>query len=345
MAHTQTILVTGGAGFLGSLLIKELIKKGIRVVSIDLEKDTFSHPNFTAIQGDIRDKKQLARLGKKYTLSAIFHLAAQMPHAVKNKREFWATNVDGTRNIAELAKAHNIKRVIFTSTNCLWGKSLGRPIREDDPPAPSEIYGKSKLEGENILRSYAKYFKHIIFRCPPIIDDGRAGNIAIFFEFIAENRKVWMVGKGSNRYQMISARDTVDAMLHALHYNKSNTFGIGSSDIPTFREMYIYVIKKANSKSRPASFPAGLIRPAMRTANVLKISPLGIYFQQMIDKDFEFDTSLLRKELGWQPTLNNSEMLYRAYDYYIKHQNEIKSGGTNNQKAKMGIIRVLKWLS
>ena len=341
----KTVLVTGGAGFLGTILVKELIKNGYKVVSIDLEKDPYKHKNFTSFQGDIRSQYALDHLAKKYQPIAIFHLAAQMPHAVHSRQEFWRTNFDGTRNVAETAKKFKIKHVIFTSTNCLWGKSMKRPITEADQPRPREIYGRSKLEGENILKEYSRYFRTITFRCPPIIDVGRAGNIAILFEFIRENRKLWMVGKGKNRYQMLYAHDLIAAMLSALNYKKSATFHIGSDNVPTFRETYEYIIKKSGSSSRPASFPAWVIRPVMQATSGLGLHPLGPYFQEMIDKDFAFDTTHLQKELAWRPTLNNSEMLLASYRYFQKNYDKIKQGDTNNTKAKMGIIKLLKWMS
>ena len=330
---------------MGSLLKEELLARGDKVVSVDLRKDDCRNPGFTGVRGDIRDEKQLAKLGERYRFSAVFHLAAEMPHAVKNKRDFWRTNVNGTLNVCEMAKNCGTKRVIFTSSNCIYGQSFDRPVRESDCPNPCEIYGRSKAEGEKILARHYKHFKSLIFRCPPVIDEGRAGNIAILFDFIRENRKLWLVGKGDNRYQLLYAKDLIDAMLRSLHYGKSNTFGIGSDRVPTLRETYEYLIEKAASSGRPACFPAVVIRPAMRAAKSLGLSPLGVYFQNMIDKDFAFDTARLKKELGWHPTLNNSEMLYKSYAYYVSHIDRIKTGGANNTKAKMGILRLLKWLS
>jgi nucleoside-diphosphate-sugar epimerase len=337
-------LITGGAGFLGSLLKKALVDR-YRVVSVDLQEDDWGHPNFTAVRGDIRDRRLLGRVARDYHFSGVFHLAAQMPHAVKTRRELWATNVDGTRNVAEMAKKYGIGQVIFVSTNCVWGKNFARPVREDDVPCPAEIYGESKVAAEEILGRYGDDFRSVIFRCPPIIDDGRAGNIAILFDFVRENRKLWMVGRGDNRYQLIYARDLIDAMMRGIGYGKSNVFGIGADDIPTLRETYDYIIKKSGSASRPACFPAGVIRPVMKIAGALGLSPLGIYFQEMIDKDFAFDTARVKAELGWRPTLNNSQMLYRAYAYYVEHLDGIKIGDTNNARARMGVIRLLKWLS
>lgn len=341
----KTILITGGAGFLGSILKKSLLEQRFRVISIDLQKDDFRHPNFTAVVGDIRSKSTLSRLGKKYQFDAIYHFAAMMPHAVKKRQDFWRTNVDGTKNIAEFAKKHHIPRLIFASTNCLWGKATKQAIKEDDPLCPQEIYGKSKMAAEQILQEYKKDTRIIIFRCPPIIDESRVGIIGIMFEFVRENRKLWMVGKGNNRYQLLYAGDCLDAMQKALKYRKSGTFNIGSQDVPTFREMYKYIIQASGSKSRIKSFPSWLIHPIMRLAAYLRLSPLSPYAESMLDKNVSLDITKAKHELDWQPTLNNSEMLLKAYNYFVAHRSSLSVGGTNKDMAKMGLIKILKFFS
>ena len=345
-----TILLTGGAGFFGELLKKELLEQGFTVVSIDLEQDLSTHPNLTVVQGDIRDMKTLERLAKKHKFDAIFHVAAILAHAVKDKNFLWTSNVDGTRNVAELARKYKIKKIVFTSSNCLWGESFDRPVREDDAPKPVEIYGQSKLEGEKILLDdkYKKDFKAVIFRCPTIIDAGRLGLLAILFEFMDEGRKVWVVGGGKNRYQFIYAQDLLNAFLRALDYNKTQVFNIGSDNVPTFGEAYEYVIKKSGTKARVANFPRGIAIPAMQAAYALKLSPLGPYQYKMIAESFVFDTSKIKHELKWKPTLTNQEMLYKAYKYYHDNLTNIRSRtgvSAHKQGAKMGIIRLLKWVS
>jgi nucleoside-diphosphate-sugar epimerase len=339
------ILITGGAGFLGSILKTRLLNQGYQVVSIDLQKDNFIHPNFTAVQGDIRNTGTLSRLFKKYNFTAIYHFAAMMPHAVKNRQDFWRTNVNGTKNIAALAKKHQVPRLIFASTNCLWGKPINHPIKETDPICPREIYGQSKAAAEAILETYAKDLNIIIFRCPPIIDETRVGLIGIMFDFVRENRKLWMVGQGKNRYQLLYAGDCISAMLAALKYRKSATFNLGSSNIPTFRQMYKYIIQKSQSKSRLASFPAPIIHPVMVAARRLKLSPLSPYTEAMLDQTVILDTTKVEQELNWQPTLNNSEMLYKSYQYFVKHRANFTTGATNKDLASPGLIKLLKWVS
>jgi UDP-glucose 4-epimerase len=348
MKDQKSILLTGGAGFFGDVVKKGLVDNGFRVVSIDLEKDDFVHENFTAIQGDIRDLKLMEKIASEESFDAIFHVAAILAHAVKDNTVLWTSNVDGTRNVAEVARRFTIPKVVFTSSNCLWGESFSRPVMENDIPRPVEIYGQSKWEGEKILQEYKDSFNAVIFRCPTIIDAGRLGLLAILFEFIDEGRKVWVVGGGRNRYQFIYAQDLADAFIKALNYDKGATFNIGSDDVPTFREAYNGVIRKAGTKARVANLPRSIAIPAMKLAYALKLSPLGPYQYKMIAESFVFDTSKIKKELGWTPTFTNEEMLYKAYRYYHDNLSDIKKRtdvSAHKQAAKMGVIRLLKWIS
>ena len=344
----KNILITGGAGFFGDLLKRELLDRGFRCVSVDLEADRFEHPALQTVQGDIRDFALLDRLCEENGFDAVFHCAAILAHAVKDKRFLWESNVEGTRNVAEAAKKHRIPRVIFTSSNCLWAHGFGRPVREDDTPAPVEIYGRSKWEGERILAEYADDFITVTFRCPTIIDEGRLGLLAILFEFIDEGRKVWVVGGGDNIYQFIYAPDLINACMLALNHRASGVFNIGSDDVRSFREVYGYVIEKAGTKSKVASLPRAPTLLAMKAAYWLKLSPLGPYQYKMIAESFVFDTAKIKAALNWKPTCSNEEMLYKAYRYYRSNIADIKSRkdvSAHKQAAGMGVIKLLKWLS
>jgi UDP-glucose 4-epimerase len=343
-----TVLVTGGSGFFGEILVTALLEEGFRCVSIDLQRDTLRHPELVSVQGDIRDRRTLEALFEAHRFQAIFHVAAILAHAVSDESLLWTSNVEGTRNVADLAKVYGVPKIVFTSSNCLWGEGLGRPVSEDDPPNPVEVYGRSKLEAERILLSYADDLDVVILRCPTIIEAGRLGLLAILFEFIDEGRKVWVVGREPNVYQFIYAQDLATACLKAYDHDGSDVFNIGSDDVKSLRQVYEYVIAKAGTSARVASLPRGLTLGLMRLAYALKLSPLGPYQYKMIAESFVFDTSKIKRTLDWRPTLTNEEMLYRAYRYYHDHRQEIR-GRTNvsahKQGAKMGVIRLLKWLS
>ena len=348
MAAESAVLLTGGGGFFGGLLRDRLLAKGRRVVSLDLVAQDSGSERLVAVRGDVRDGALVSRLLAGHDVETVFHCAAILAHAVENEAELWSANVEGTRTLAEQARAHGVRGFVFTSSNCLWGRPFDRPVTEDEPPSPVEVYGRSKWEGERILEAFRDEMNVVVLRCPTIMDEGRLGLLAILFEFIDEGRKVWVVGGGENRYQFIYAGDLVEACLLAEGHGRSAVFNVGADRVKSFREVYADVIRRAGTAARVASLPRGPTLFAMRIAYALKLSPLGPYQYKMIAEDFVFDTSRIKAELGWAPTLTNEEMLYRAYDYYHRNRLEIEGRrgvSAHREAVKMGIIRLLKWIS
>jgi UDP-glucose 4-epimerase len=344
----KTALVTGGAGFFGGILIARLLGDGWSVVSIDLQPDDRVDPCFRAIQGDIRDQKLMTTIYEENSFDVVYHCAAILAHAVKDKAFLWTSNVDGTRVVAEGARKARVPKLVFISSNCLWGKGYPYAITEDEPPAPVELYGKSKWQAEKIVNEFRGDMDVVSFRCPTITDSGRLGLLSILFEFIDEGRRVWTVGGGTNRYQFIYARDLADACIRAAGHTRSDIFNIGSDGVKTMAEVYEYVIAKAGTGAKVAALPKGPTLLAMKVAHHLKLSPLGPYHYKMIAENFLFDTTRIKSSLGWLPTLTNEQMLYEAYRYYQTNRRQIEARtdvSAHKQAADMGIIRLLKWLS
>ncbi len=344
----KPLLITGSSGFFGNILKKQLLTQGYSCVGLDLHNDDYRHSSLITVQGDVRDSKLAKRLFDQHKFGAVFHCAAMLAHDIPDKKLLWESNVEGTRNIANTAIESGTSKLIFTSSNCLWGHNLGRPVQENDTPNPVEIYGLSKLEAENILLDCSKKLDVIILRCPTIIDEGRLGLLAILFEFIYEGRTVWTVGPGRNHYQFVYAPDLAKACIQAMAYEGSRVFNVGSDNVPDLRTVYEHVIEHAGTKSKVRSLPKNATLLAMKLAHRLRISPLGPYQYKMISEDFQFDTTRIKHELGWHPTLNNSEMLLRAYSYYHENRTEIMqrhNTSSHRRPAHMGIIRLIKWLS
>jgi len=343
-----TALITGGAGFFGEVLIARLLDGGVECVSIDLQPHQASDPRLRTVQGDVRDAELLGRLCREHRFDAIFHCAAILAHAVKDKGVLWSSNVHGARVVGRVAAGAAVPKVVFISSNCLWGEGFGRPVTEEDQPRPIEIYGRSKWEGEKILLGHADDFGCTVLRSPTIMGDGRLGLVSILFDFIREGRRVWVVGKGENRYQFVAARDLADACVRALSHEGSAVYNVGSDNVRPLREVYEHVINQAGTGARVASLPQGPTLAAMGLTGFLGLSPLGPYHRRMIAEDFSFDTTKIKAELDWQPTLANEDMLAEAYKAYERDFLEIQSRSdvsAHRQPAPMGIIRLLKWLS
>ena len=144
------------------------------------------------------------------------------------------------------------------------------------------------------------------------------------------------------------AQDLATACLQSLSCNGSNLFHVGSDNVVSLRSVYEAVIRAAGSRSRVASLPKGPTIAAMQLAHKLNLSPLGPYHYRMIAESFVFDTTRIRTQLGWTPTVTNEEMMIRAYQYYAENRKEIHARtdvSAHSRPTSMGIIRMLKWFS
>ena len=152
------ILVTGGAGYIGSHVCKELEKKGHDVVVYDnLE---YGHSDLarwgTLVQGDLLDRAVLGSVFRKYSPEAIMHFAAYayVGESVTDPAKYYRNNVLGSYNLAEAARAHGIEKIIFSSTCAVYGVPEGVPIKEDMALDPINPYGNTKLAIEKLLEDY-----------------------------------------------------------------------------------------------------------------------------------------------------------------------------------------------
>jgi UDP-glucose 4-epimerase len=186
----KTVLVTGGAGFFGGVLKRSLLSHGMRCVSVDICPDEDEHPNLVKKRVDILDAAELERVFAAERIDGVVHCAAVLAHGSKDESQVERANIDGTRNVVEAMNRFGVRQLVFTSTNCLWGDGRKEPISEEEKPAPVEVYGRSKLAAEQVIRDY-RHLNSVIIRCPTIIDSGRLGLLAILFEFIDEGRRVW----------------------------------------------------------------------------------------------------------------------------------------------------------
>lgn len=344
------ILITGGTGFFGTVLKNYLDRAGHHYINLDCINSPEDAAANKMAHVDLRDKEAVDNVFLQHgPFDAICHLAAALAHDVKDPKALWKSNVEGTRHLAEAARKHHVSTFIYTSTNCLWGKPLNRPVREEDLPCPIEVYGQSKLVAEKILAEYTSDFPVVIFRSSTIIAPGRIGLLSILFDFIAENRRLPVIGTGNKPYQFIDAEDYAAAIEKALTQSESDTFNIGSDNPSSLEQSYRYVIAQAHSKSQIYHLPKFPILDLMKLCHHLKLSPLGPYHYSMIAEEFVFDTNRIKEKLHWTPTKSNGEILFAAYDYYVQNKNFLETSAASlpahRKASRMGIIKLLKWLS
>jgi len=162
------ILVTGGAGYIGSITVKALQKAGHDVVVFDnLEYGHREAVTVPLIVGDLLQKESLKQLDS-YSFDAVVHFAAylQVAESMENPYKYFENNMMGGLNLLEYMKAKNIPSIVFSSTAAVFGMPEQTPIKEDDKKQPESVYGESKLMFERVLSWYDKLFdiKSVVLR-------------------------------------------------------------------------------------------------------------------------------------------------------------------------------------
>ncbi|MEK7625374.1 MAG: NAD-dependent epimerase/dehydratase family protein [Patescibacteria group bacterium] len=281
------LVVTGGAGFIGSHLADRLIAEGHEVVVVDnlmLGKKDFVNKKAKFFKVDIRDYKKLSKLFKN--AEVVFHLAAdpRLPVSIEDPIGTHEINVTGTLNVLMAAKENSVKKVIFSSSCAAYGEQP-LPIREELVPKPMSPYGLHKLIGENYCQLFSDLFKletaclryFNVFGPRKLATGSYPMAIPIFLSQRSEKKKLTIVGDGEATRDYIHVRDVVDANIRAWKSNVSDgrPINIGSG-----RQVSVNSIAKligGPTKNLPAR--AGEMR------------------------FIEADISLAKKLLGWYPTV------------------------------------------
>ncbi|PMQ02510.1 MAG: UDP-glucose 4-epimerase GalE [Dictyoglomus sp. NZ13-RE01] len=158
----KKILVTGGAGYIGSHVVKDLLKRGYQVIVIDnLEKghrSAVKTPYFYNI--DLRDKKKLADFFSSNKIIGVLHFAAAslVGESMTNPYKYFENNILGGLNLLDCMVRNDVKYIIFSSTAAVYGEPIEIPIKEDHPTVPTSVYGASKLMFEDILKWYDRIY-------------------------------------------------------------------------------------------------------------------------------------------------------------------------------------------
>lgn len=156
------ILVTGGAGYIGSHTVKELLRAGYEVVVLDDlsagHREFVLTPHF--VRGDIRDRATLDGVFRRYPITAVMHFAAltSVPESVEDPARYYEVNLLGTWNVLEAMRAHGVKLFVFSSSAAVYGDPQKVPIPEEHPAQPKSPYGRTKRMVEEILADYEKAY-------------------------------------------------------------------------------------------------------------------------------------------------------------------------------------------
>jgi nucleoside-diphosphate-sugar epimerase len=254
-------------------------------------------------------------------------------------------NVGGTENVLRAADDAGVRRVVFISSTAVYGVPEKHPIEEDDPLVGVGSYGESKIDAEGLCRVAA--VETTIVRPKTFIGAERLGVFEILFDWIREGRRIYTLGKGHNRYQLLAVEDLVDAIVRAGEEPAAarETFNIGATEFGTVRSDLQALIDHAGSSSRLQPVPVKPAEIALRGLELLRVSPLAEWHYKTAHKDSFVDVSKAQRILGWQPRLSNRDALIETYDWYLANRGSVGGAGVThrvpwNQQA-LGLLKRL----
>ncbi|MDX6386319.1 MAG: hypothetical protein QOD85_121 [Gaiellaceae bacterium] len=334
--------ISGGAGFLGLHLARRLLADGHQVRTLDVVP--LDDPGLEAaveeLRGDVRDRDAVARLVAG--ADVVVHAAAALPIQA-SRNTIRSVNVGGTENVLRASDEAGVRRVVFISSTAVYGVPEKHPIEEDDPLVGVGWYGESKIDAEGLCRVAA--VETTIVRPKTFIGPERLGVFEILFDWIREGRRIYTLGKGNNRYQLLAVEDLVDAIVRAGQEPKAarETFNIGATEFDTVRADLQGLIDHAGSASRLRPVPVKPAEIALRGLELLRVSPLAEWHYKTAHRDSFVDVTKAQSLLGWEPRLSNRDALIETYDWYLANRGRVGGAGVThrvpwNQQA-LGLLK------
>ena len=292
------ILVTGGAGFIGSHIAEYLVQRGDDVTVLD-NLITGSKENLTKISdkinfvnGDIRDHKLLEKLVSDTT--GVFHEAAlaSVQQSFSMKDEYIAVNVAGTENIFKLAKEYGFK-IVYASSSSVYGNPKKIPVKEDDERKPINPYAKTKLDGEDLAKKYSEIGVKVIgLRYFNVFGKRQskeyAGVIKLFLQRIQQKKSPKINGDGLQTRDFVHIDDVVKANVLAMDSDINHRFLNVGSGLPTsVLDLANLIIEVSGLSLEPIHGPelSGDVRAT------------------------QADIKLIRKLLNWEPKMKLDDWL------------------------------------
>jgi UDP-glucose 4-epimerase len=241
-------LVTGGAGFIGSNLVRRLVEHGLRVRILDNFSSghrTNLHPEAELIEGDVRDPRAVEVAVSGCEL--IFHLAASVGNtrSIEHPIDDSEINAMGTLRVLEAARAHGVRRIVYSSSAGIFGELKTLPIDELHPIDPDTPYGASKLAGEKLCLAYGKLYEldAVCLRYFNVYGvnqryDAYGNVIPIFAHRVLAGEPLRIFGDGEQTRDLVNVRDVAEAnLLAATRPSVSGAFNIASGTRVTVNEL------------------------------------------------------------------------------------------------------------
>lgn len=304
-------LVTGGAGFIGSHLVDKLVMQGHQVTVVDdlsCGKKEFVHQEAKFEKLDIASG-QLEELFEKNQFDYLFHFAAQKSVRIScdNPTLDAQINILGSLNLFELARKHDLKKIIFASTGgAMYGDIDRLPTRESELAVPVSPYGIAKRAVELYLNYYLREFKipYTALRFANVYGprqdpDGEAGVVAIFVKKLLSDAEPIINGDGKQTRDYVYVADVVDASIKALSETESRIFNISTAKEIDVNTLFQKISQACSVEKEEKHGPAKMGE----------------------QKRSALDYSLAKKELSWEPKVNLEEGILKTVNWFKNNLN------------------------
>ena len=318
----KKVIVTGGAGFIGSNLVKYLLKKKYFVINIDKLsysanpynlKNLYKNKNYTFFKVDLNNKKKIVKILKKYKPEGIFNLAAEthVDRSIDKPKNFIFSNILGTYNLLEAILSYKKKiKLIHVSTDEVYGDLIKGRSDEKFPYNPSSPYSSSKASADHLIKAYVRTYKiqAIVTNCCNNYGPNQFPEKLIpklIFNII-NNRALPIYAKGRNSREWMHVQDHCEALLLVYLKGKvGESYNIGSGMNLKNIDIAKKLIKIAKNKS-------------LKINKKVKIK----FVKDRPGHDFRYalNNNKILKELGWKTKISLDIGLSQTFDWYLNNK-------------------------
>lgn len=340
---TPSLLITGGAGFLGLNLARHFLARQWRVSVLDTQPFADAG-RVRSVVGDVRDAQAVRAAARDADF--VVHAAAALP--LQQRQEILTTTIDGTRICLEAAAELGVKRFVYVSSTAVYGIPDHHPLVESDRLVGVGPYGEAKIAAEGLCQAYRGQNMCIpVLRPKSFIGPERLGIFGLLYDWAASGKHFPLPGGGRAPFQLLDVEDLVQAIELTLTCEAptaNQTFNIGAKAYGTLREDFQAVLDYAGFGRRIVALPAGPSLALLEGAYRARLSPAYPWVFKTLLVDSSVSIQRAENLLGFRPRHSNRDALIRNFEWYLTHRERMPpgQGHTHREPWKQGVLALAK---